>query len=455
MKKAVISFYLFTALCFVSLQTAAAQITDEQIAAKAEEYLSAAVKFDHFSGSVLVARDGKPIFSRGYGMANYELKMPNSPRTAFRLGSITKQFTSAAIMQLQERGKLSITDSICKYLENCPAAWQPITIRHLMTHTSGIPNYTSFPGFFEKNSVQPYTFAGFVDEFRSKPLEFTPGEKFAYSNSGYYLLGLIIEKASGATYAHFLRENIFTPLMMNNSGYDDTRSLVPNRASGYIWSDKSFVNAPYLNMVIPYAAGALYSTTEDLLRWEQSLNTEKILKKKSLDEIFTPFKENYGYGWGINKLGEHKLISHGGGINGFATNIMRFPDDRLTVIVLSNNEEAKSGAIARNLAAIVFGMPYKIPEEIKSVEIAADTLKKYAGEYQLAPNFVITVTVEDGKLMAQATGQPKFQLFAKSESEFFLTVVDAQVTFVKNDKGEVTSLVLHQGGRDTPGQKIK
>ena len=455
MKKAFVSFYLFTALCFAFLLNAPAQITDEQIAVKAHEYLDAAVRVDHFSGSVLIARDGKPIFSRGYGMANYELKMPNAPKTAFRLGSITKQFTATAIMQLQERGKLAVGDSICKYLDNCPAAWQPVTIRNLLTHTSGIPNYTSFPGFFEKNAFQPYTYPGFVDEFRNKPLDFAPGEKFAYSNSGYYLLGLIIEKASGTTYAQFLKDNIFVPLRMYSSGYDDTRTLVPNRASGYVWADKSFVNAPYLNMVIPFSAGSLYSTTEDLLRWEQSLTTEKVLKKKSLDEMFTPFKNGYGYGWGIGKLGEREMISHTGGINGFSTIIMRFPTDRATVIVLSNNEAGKAGKIGRDLAAIVFGMSYKIAEEIKTVAVPLETLKKYEGEYQLAPTFIITITVEDGKLMGQATGQPKVELFPTSETEFVLKVVDARISFVKNDKGEVTSLILHQGGRDQPATKIK
>lgn len=447
---------IFFALCFVFLQSAAAQQqTDAQIAAKVDEYANAAVKIDHFSGTVLVARDGKPVISKGYGMANYELNVPNTPQTVFRLGSVTKQFTAAAIVQLQERGKLSVGDSICKYLEKCPAAWQPLTIRQLLTHTSGIPNYTSFPGFSEKTSVQPYTLAGFVDEFRDKPLEFAPGEKFAYSNSGYYLLGLIIERASGKSYAEFLRENIFAPLEMKNSGYDDSRTLISNRAGGYAWAGKSFVNAASLNMVIPYAAGALYSTTEDLLRWEQSLSTEKILKKKSLDEIFTPFKDGYGYGWGIGKLGTHQVISHGGGINGFSTDIKRFPDDRVTIIVLSNNEDGKAGLVARNVAFAVFGMPYKIPEETKTVAVPAATLAKYTGDYQLAPNFVLTVTVEDGRLMAQATGQPKAEIFARAETEFFLKVVDAQISFVKDDKGNVTGLVLHQGGRDLPAKKIK
>jgi CubicO group peptidase (beta-lactamase class C family) len=328
----------------------------EQLAAKIEEYMKAAVKVEYFSGAILVARDGRPIVSKGYGMANYELNVPNTPQTAFRLASITKQFSAAAIMQLQERGKLSVTDPICKYLDNCPAAWQPITIRHLLTHTSGIPNYTLFPGFFETTAVQSHTFTGFVDVFRDKRLDFAPGERFAYSNSGYYLLGLIIERALGVPYADFLHDNIFVPWEMKNSGYDDSETLVPNRANGYRWNGKSFANAPYWSTSILFSAGGPYSTTEDLLRWERSLTTERMLSKKSLDEIFTPFKsgfgspfteDGYGYGWGIRKSGQRQSIYHSGGVSGAVTYIARFPFERVTVIVLSNNGNVSTGRIAR------------------------------------------------------------------------------------------------------------
>jgi CubicO group peptidase (beta-lactamase class C family) len=454
------------ALCLVAAPFALAQSpapsppSAQQLVARVDEYMNAAVKVSHFSGSILVARDGQPVVSKGYEMANYELNVANTPQTAFRLGSITKQFTAMAIMMLQERGKLNVNDPLCKYLENCPAAWQPITIRHLLTHTSGIPNYTSFPGFFEKNSTQPYTSAGLVDLFRDKALDFPPGEKFAYSNSGYHLLGLIIEKVSGARYAAFLRDNIFAALGMKNTGYDDSRALVANRASGYQWVGKAFMNAPYLNMAIPYSAGALYSTTEDLLLWDKALYTEKLLSRKSLDEMFTPFKEQspgsgYAYGWGIAKRFDRQVIEHNGGINGFSTDIVRFPTERVTVIVLSNNQGANADKIANDLSAIAFGAPYHVPAERKAIAVAPAILDKYVGQYQLAPNFIITVTNEDGKLMAQPTGQPRTELFAESETEFFLRVVDAQITFVKDAQGQVTRLILHQGGRDLPAPKIK
>ncbi len=362
----------FAALCLVLTQPSAAQNTsssrpsDRQIAAKVDEYLTTAHKLRNFTGSVLVARDGKPIISKGYGMANYELNVPNAPQTVFRVGSITKQFTAMAIIMLQERGKLNVEDPICKFLENCPAVWQPITIRHALTHTSGMINYTNLRD--APKGLSSYSPAELVDLLRSKPLEFTPGEKFAYNNSGYYLLGLIIEKTSGKPYAEFLRDNIFTPLGMKNSGYDDSLALVPNRASGYRRVGQTFVNATYTDMGFPYAAGALYSTTEDLLLWDKALYMEKLVSRKSLDETFTAYKEidfmpgsKYAYGWAISKRSNRQMIEHGGDINGFSTWFRRFAADKVTVIVLSNQQRYKVDKVADDLSDIAFGESYKLP----------------------------------------------------------------------------------------------
>lgn len=356
---------LFAALFFVqfvSAQTVTSVPTSEQISARVNEYMNAAVKNEHFSGSILVAKDGQPIISKGYGMANYELDVPNTPNTVFRLGSITKQFTATAILLLQEKGKLSVNDAICKYLENCPQTWQPVTIKNLLTHTSGVPNYTDSPDFM-KTVAQAVTNEELVTRFKDKPLDFAPGEKFKYSNSGYHLLGMIIEKVSGKPYADYLQENIFAPLGMKNTGYDVTAKVIKNRAAGYTLVKGALANAAFLDMSIPFAAGALYSTTGDLLIWDKSLYTKKILSRTSLDEMFTPFKGNYAYGWAIDKYLDRKEISHGGGIFGFATQFSRFPDEKVTVIVLSNNEETSAGGVENNLAAIVFGAPYKIPKE--------------------------------------------------------------------------------------------
>lgn len=447
--------FLILSLLFVLSAAAQTSLTSEQIVAKVDEYMNAAAKIDGFSGSVLVARDGKPIFNKGYALANVELNVANTPQTVFRLGSVTKQFTGTAIAMLQERGKLNVNDSTCKYLENCPAAWQPITIKNLLTHTGGVPNYTDFPDF-GKTTVLPITNAGMVTLLRDKPLDFAPGEKFNYSNSGYFLLGAIIERVSGKSYADFLQENIFAPLGMKQTGYDVSARIIKNRAAGYARQSGKTVNASYMDMTVPGAAGALYSTTGDLLLWDQALYTEKLVSRKSLDEIFTPFKNGYGYGWGIGKRFDRREISHGGGIYGFATDISRFPDDKVTVIVLSNVQGAPAGRISNDLSAIVFGAEYKIPKERAEIAVDAKVLEKYVGDYELAqPKIVLVFTLENGRLFAQLAGQSKFALAAESETVFFSKDAPVQITFIKDANGQTTGMTFSQGGANIPAKKIK
>ena len=441
------------AVSLPSAQSAAPTAAD--IHTRVDEYMSAAVAVNGFSGSILVAQHGQPVVNKGYGMANIELAVPNAPETVFRLGSITKQFTAMAIMILQERGKLRVGDPICQYLSECAEAWRPLTIKHLLTHTSGIPNYTSFPDF-PKVAVLPTPAADLVARVKDKPLEFPPGEKFAYSNSGYHLLGLIIERASGKPYADFLQESIFTPLAMTQTGYDVSSRLIKNRAAGYARQSGETVNAAYMDMTIPYAAGALYSTTGDLLRWDQALYTDKLVSQQSRDEMFTPVKSGYGYGWGIGKRFDRQAIAHGGGIYGFATHLDRFPADRVTVIVLSNFEGASAGRISNDLAAIVFGAKYEIPRQRKAIALDAKVLDQYVGQYKIAsPPVDIVVTLDNGKLLAQLAGRLKLALSAESETVFFSTDAAAQITFLKDAGGQVTGLTLRLDGSELPAQKVK
>ena len=451
---ALIALCLFASI--VAAQSTSVPPSADQVAAKVDEYMKAVLQVDGFSGTILVARDGKPIVSKGYGMANVELNVSNSPETVFRLGSVTKQFTAMAIMMLQERGKLNVADPMCNYIADCPDMWKPITIKHLLTHTSGITNYTAFPDF-AKTTIMPITTSAMTDRLKKEPLEFTPGEKFNYSNSGYYLLGAVIEKASGKTYADFLQENIFTPLGMKQTGYDDPLRIIMHRAAGYQKQSGKVINAAYMDMTVPYAAGSLYSSTGDLLIWDQALYTEKLISKKSLDQMFTPLKgeSGYGYGWGVGKRFDHREISHGGGIYGFATEISRFPEDRVTVVVLSNIQGAPAGQIANNLAAITFGAAFEMPKERKEISLDPKVLEKYVGEYQIGTNIIVAVMVENGKLMGQLGGQSKFSLLPESETQFFSKDVNAQITFIKDAAGQVTGFTLKQGGSETPAKKIK
>jgi len=425
----------------------------QDIESKVDEYINPYLKMGAFSGSVLIARKGIILLSKGYGMANYESDVPNTLQTKFRLGSVTKQFTAISIMQLQEKGLLNVYDPISKYLPDYPNG-ERITLHHLLTHTSGIPNFTSFPEY-QETIMLPSPVEKTMERFKHKPLEFTPGEKFKYSNSGYILLGYIIEKVSGKSYEDYLKENIFQPLNMMDTGYDHYRPLIKHRASGYVLGANGLVNAVYIDMSTPYAAGGLYSTVEDLYLWDQALYTEKLGSKNSLDEMFTPFKGDYGYGWFIIKAFNRRLITHGGTVNGFYAYISRYVDDKVCIIVLSNIESAPVDKISLDLAAIVFGEKYEVPKIRTSIKVDSKVYDVYVGEYELAPNFIITVTKEDNHLFAQATGQPKFELYPESEVKFYLKMVNAQIIFVKNYKGEVTQLVLHQYGRDHFAKKIK
>ncbi|HKP11678.1 MAG TPA: serine hydrolase domain-containing protein, partial [Blastocatellia bacterium] len=241
-------------LAFAAAGGAQTKPAGDDLQARVDERLGAAVKANQFSGAVLVARDGRVLVSKGYGMANFETETPNTPQTIFRLGSITKQFTATAILMLQEQGKLSVQDSICKYVADCPAAWQPITLHHLLSHTGGVPNFTSFPDY-QKTMALPTTVEGLIARFKDQPLDFQPGEKWSYSNSGYVLLGHVVEKVSGQSYEAFLQERIFAPLGMKNTGYDHNATVLPRRAAGYMPQGNMMLNARYLDMTIPFSAG--------------------------------------------------------------------------------------------------------------------------------------------------------------------------------------------------------
>ena len=349
-----------------------------------EQVVESYVSNGQFMGSVLVARDKTVLFDKGFGSANLEWNISNSPATKFRLGSLTKQFTAACILLLEERGKLKIDDPVKKYMTDAPVAWDKVTIFNLLTHTSGIPNFTEFPDYVSTEGL-PTTPEKLVLRFRDKPLEFPPGEKMSYSNSGYVLLGYLIEKISGETYSHFVQENIFKPLEMRDSGYDSNSEIIVNRASGYTPSDKGVMNAGYIDMSIPFSAGALYSTTGDLLRWERALFDCKVLSPVSLQKMTTPFQHNYAFGLVVTTVNGHRVIENTGGIEGFNTALTYYPDDSLTVIALSNlNGEAPLN-IAHKLAAVAHGEKVVLPAERKEIPVAPSILAKYAGVYEVAP----------------------------------------------------------------------
>ena len=410
-----------------------------------------------FMGSVLVAKGGKIMLEKGYGLANWEWDIRNTPDTKFRLGSITKQFTATAILQLEEQGKLSLADLISNYLPECPDAWKTITIHQLMNHTSGIPSYTGFPEFsspkMRRIPLSPLEIAMLS---KDKPLDFQPGEGWKYNNTGYILLGHIIEKASGEKYDAYLKSHIFVPLQMNDSGYDWTLPVLKRRASGYRYNpqQKSYENADFLDMSLPYAAGSLYSTVRDLYVWDRALTSGKLLKKESFERMFTPGRSNYGFGWMIDKSNGHTRIGHNGGINGFSTVITRYPDEDAVVIVLSNVENGDAGGVSSRLTSALFGEKVELPWERKAITLDTQIYERYTGTYQM-PQFKVTVTVKDGKLMSAPAGQPMRQMFPESETTFFMEALDGTLEFIPGPDRRASELVLRQGANEMRGKRVE
>ena len=559
-------------------------IISQDSAAKVAELISDYHKYGKFNGSALVAFNGEVIYQGGAGEANMEWNIANDEHTKHRLGSITKQFTAMLILQLAEKGELDLHAPINTYLPDYPESTGSIvTTHHLLTHTSGIPNYTSFPNFFRDKTRDAYTPKEFIDLFKDMELEFAPGERFNYSNSGYFLLGVIMEELTGKSYEALLHKNILEPLNMNETGYDHHDDILTNRATGYEQRNGSYINSPYLDMSIPYAAGSMYASAADLFKWDRALYENTLLSEEYMTLFFEPFipamgGSSYAYGWavGLEQIGTSTdsiyIIQHGGGINGFNTIISRSPSDESVVVLLSNTGVAPLREMTSSIRAIQKNKSYEGPkaslafdvlkviysdgleaalkfydsnkastnfeniegdfnrvgydliaddrlEEAaaifklnidafpksfnvydsyaeakmlqgdtteaisfykKSIEInpgnqngidmlkkmgvgeedivqdavlTEEQLDKHLGEYELMPEFVITITREGTQLKAQATGQPVFDVFPKSENEFYLKVIPAQLKFNSNEDGDTVSVTLFQGGQEMTGDK--
>jgi CubicO group peptidase (beta-lactamase class C family) len=326
-----------------------------------DTYIAAQMRQLHIPGvSLAVVRDGRIIKLRGYGLANVELGAPVSQDTVFEIGSITKQFTAAAVMMLVEEGRVDLDEKISKYLVDVPEAWSSVTIRHLLTHSSGIQNYLLVPGLFEA-TTRPQSHDDIAHLFfaRLQQLDFQPGETWAYSNTGYLLLGNVIEKVSGKSYWDFLDERIFQPLGMGASRSGEPATIIKGRAAGYEWTGNSLKNRAALTENA-YGAGSIVSTAGDLAKWDEALYGEKVLKRSSLNQMWTPAKAaggaiapfNYGFGWFVDTYHGHHVVAHTGGTPGFSSAIYRFTDDKLTVILLTNHADRVIDHLAIDVAGV-------------------------------------------------------------------------------------------------------
>lgn len=408
-----------------------------------------------FNGSVLVAQKGNILLERGYGYKDVAAKTRADAESLYQYGSVTKQFTAALIMYLQEKGKLSIQDKLGKYFPGLPFA-DSVTLFHLLTHTSGIYNYTKNRDFMQNETMKPATQEKILSLFRNHPLEFDPGSQFSYSNSGYILLGYIIEKVSGMPYEKLMRQVILQPLGMTTAGFDFAHNTSPNRTTGYnlIDGDKSD-KANIVDSSVSYSAGALYGSIKDLYAWHQALEKGKLLSAASWQQVYTPYLSHYALGWGVDSLYGKFVVHHNGGIFGYTSTIKRFPQDDVVVIVLSNNGSPKVDEIANTLAGLVFGQSIQWPKEKLAIQLPEEKLKAYVGEYELMPNFVVTFRIDNGVLKAKPAGQPEAELSAENETDFFIKSDDISISFQRNAMGEVTGFKFTQNGQTLQAKKIK
>lgn len=437
-----------------------AQQADDSLRARLDEYLNAADSAYRFNGTALIAEHGRIVLQKGYGYKDVDSKTLNDTSGIFKVGSITKQFTATVILKLQEEGKLSVKDRLDKYFPQFIYG-NDITIEHLLTHTSGIYNYTDDiddnDSALVSNPVSKYVV---LDIVFNKPLAFPPGTQFRYCNSGYYLLGLIIEKVTGQPYETVVRKLIFDPLQMQHSGFDFRHLADTNKTTGYqTLNANERVIAQRWDSTVTYSAGAIYSSCSDLYKWTKAIAQRQILSSTSWEQAFTPHLQHYGYGFFIDTLFGRQCIRHSGGLPGFVSYLSYYPAEDITIILLNNKGYYGEGltSISTGLAAIMLHQPYQLLTAHKEVILPTDSLKKYTGVYAFDKKHKAFITLEDNRLhmAAPSGGLPKSPLYAESDAFFYLKIVDGIIEFVKDAHGNVTQLISHVNGHDEVCRKVK
>ncbi|WP_338874562.1 serine hydrolase [Spirosoma sp. SC4-14] len=423
------------------------------MAEKVDEYFTVAARHHRFNGTVLVARQGHIFLQKGYGWRNEAAQTLNDSNSIYQLGSITKTFTAQAILQLQDEKKLSVKDNVSQYLPDYPKGDQ-ITIEQLFAHTSGIYDYKGV--LYSKDSLEftrPVTKDRVLATFKDKPLQNKPGEQVNYTNSGYFLLGLIIEKVTRQPFETVIRKRFIEPLHLTQTGFDFINLKRPEKTTGYTyWKDSVLVAVRPLDSTAAYSAGGMYSSVGDLYRWAQAIFTSQLLKPASQKLAFTAIKPgNWTYGWGVNEFQKgRKLVFQNGNLPGFATFFVLIPEDNTVLIMLANVDDTSDATtlepMLKDLLFITYGMPYQLPSSFKTVPVREAVLKDYVGKYRLSPDRILSITLEGRNLFLQVTGQQRFEIFPSSETDFFLKAVNAQLTFQKDASGRITQVIVHQNG---------
>ncbi|MDO1446586.1 serine hydrolase [Rhodocytophaga aerolata] len=441
--------FLFFISVLLTYATQTSAQTNE-IATKADELMTAYTKQKKFSGSVLIARKGDILFEKGYGMANLEKKLPNTPDTEFRIASITKTFTSAIILRLAEQKKIALDDALTKFIPDYPNG-EKIQIKHLLSHSSGIVSYTTLPDYFKTWINHSLTSKQTMEHFKNLPLEFQPGTRFGYSNSNYVLLSYIAEKVTGKELGSLYQQEIFSKLKVAHTGKDANNRTSEFQARGYITNPQTaeWIPANPMDITTPAGAGCIYSSVRDLYAWDRSLYTNAILSEQSKQMAFTPYQAGYGYGWQVGEKYGKKQVSHSGkSPDGFVTNLIRFPEQEVCIIFLSNYGDVDGRQLSDDLTALVFNEAYNLPKQKVEVTLDEEVLARYAGVYQLDPQFNVTISVEGNKLYALAVGDAeKMELTAEGINKFFMKGPEIEIEFIEENGKVQYMLIKMQGGK--------
>lgn len=434
-------------------------IDDELTARKLNNYLNTLHETDNFNGNVLVAKGDTILLNKGYGMADFEQGIKTTPKTSLPIGSTTKQFTAMAIMQLVEKGLINEQDKLSKFIPDFPNG-DDITLHHLLTHTSGLVIFNELPEFSTLNVNDSKDINKVIDLFKDKPLKFKPGTKFEYCNSGYLLLGYIVEKVSNLNYEAYLKTNIFKPLNMNNTGMSYKGSEKLYTSKGYMGYLDMFPIDEEVVLSGVYGAGALYSTTEDLYKWNKALETDKLVSKNTLKKILSKhviYDESipayYGYGWMLNDGALGQEIHHGGNTLGFTSMFKKYVDKDLTIIILNNSRAYNTEVLAKTLADISLGNTYEMPKKKTIVKVDSKILNSYVGEYSLDLVGPVKIINEGSRIYFEIPDQVKYEISPESQTKFFFKEARAEILFNTDSSGKVTGIEFHQEGQVLKGTK--
>ena len=413
---------------------------------------------NRFMGNVLIAQADEIVYEASFGYANLELNVLHSPAAKFRIASVTKLFTAAAIMVLEGRRLLHLEDTIDAYLPDFPDG-EKITVRHLLNHTSGIVNFTALPDF-GRIAHNFHTLTEVIALFAGKPLEFEPVSQYAYSNSNYVLLTAILESVTKQSYPDALRDLVLEPLGLNATGVDESTLVLPNRASGYFWAGGTYHHVIDGDMSVPTGAGAMYSTTKDLQRFARAICTGELLGAEATERVFTltatvSSDVKYGLGWRINTVAPQPVYCHGGNIQGFASYVSHYPQADVSIVTLSNHQGSPLDDLNVNLALAIFGLFVKLPDFPVAIELPPAALEGLTGRYHLEPNVILEITVEGAKLRLFIAGQGHYDVYASARDHFFLDAIIAQFTFQRGTDGAATSITWMQNGDITVAPRLE